>query len=109
MNDEYSKSIAKHLKKQNMGELMPGTTARRYEPKEGLSNLNERIHKESDFIDKNKNMPFTFSKPKQAKMSVIKVCSNCKNPISVNKDTVGVICRKCKTYASVEEVTFEEE
>lgn len=109
MNDEYSKNIAKHLKKQNMGELAPGTTARRYEPNEGVNNLNKRIHKESEYIDKHKDMPFTFSKPKKAKISVTKICKNCKEPVSVNKDTVGVICRYCKTYSQVEEVTIEEE
>lgn len=109
MNDEYSKNIAKHLKKQNMGELAPGETARRYEPNEGLNNLNTRIHKESDYIDKHKDMPFTFTKPRKAKKSVLKICSNCKEYISVNKDTVGIICSHCKTYANVEEVHIEKE
>lgn len=109
MNDEYSKNIAKHLKNQGMGELEPGTTGRRYEPAEGVNNLNKRIHKESEYTDRNKNMPFTFSKPKKAKRSVVRICSNCKRLVSVNKDTVGIICRYCKEYASVEEVYIEEE
>ena len=108
MNDEYSKNVAKHLKKQNMGELAPGATARRYEPKEGLSNLNKRIHRESTYTDKYKDMPFSFSKPKKAKKSVVKICANCKEPVSVNKDTVGVICRSCKIFSKVEEVCIEE-
>ncbi len=108
MNDEYSKKIATQLKKQNMSELPPGETPRRYEPTEGVANLNKRIHKESEFTDKHKNMPFTFSKPKQAKKNVVKVCSNCKELVSAHKETVGIICSKCKKYARVEEVYVEE-
>ena len=108
MNDEYSKAIARDLKKQGMGELAPGATERRYEPKEGLNNLNKRIHRESEFIDKHKDMPFSFSKPKKGKAAMTKVCSNCGEYVSVNRDTVGIICRHCKTYSQVEEVCIEE-
>lgn len=109
MSDEYSKNIEKHLSKQNMGELSPGTTGRRYEPKEGLNNLNRRIHRESDYVDKHKDLPFSFSKPNTPKKNVVKVCKNCKEYVSVHKNTIGIICRYCKTYSQVEEVNIEKE
>ena len=109
MSDEYSKAIDNNLKKQNMGELSPGATGRRYEPSEGLSNLNKRIHKESEYIDKHKDLPFSFSKPQTTKKSITKICKNCKEYVSVHKNTIGIICRHCKTYSQVEEVHIEKE
>jgi len=109
MNNEFSKDISKSLNKsKNIGELAPGETGRRFEPKEGLDNLTKRIHRESDYIDKNKNMPFTFSKPRPVKRFITKVCSNCEEYVSVHKDTVGIICRHCKKYSQVKEVYIEE-
>jgi len=109
MLDDFSKGISNDLKDTHVGELSPGQTGRRYEPEEGVANLNRRIHRESDYVDKYKNLPFTFSKPKKIKKTIIKVCKNCKYPVSVNKDTVGIICRKCNTYSQVEEVSIEKE
>jgi len=109
MLEDFSKGMTKDLNGSNVGELTPGQTGRRYEPEEGVSKLNDRIHRESEYTDKYKDLPFTFSKPKKFKKTIIKVCKNCKHPVGVNKDTVGIICSKCKTYSQVEETSIEEE
>ena len=109
MNDAHIKTTTKHLEKQNTGELSPGSTGRRYEPKEGVAALNKRIHQESAYLDKHKKLPFSFSKPFKNKKNVIKLCKNCKEYVSVHKNTIGIICRYCKTYSQVEEVNIEKE
>lgn len=110
VNSVLKDDIKKHLDKTTVStELEPGGP-RRYEPAEGVNNLNKRIHKESAFADKYKNLPFEFSKPKYAKVKkqVVKLCGNCKAPVTVATNCVGVICSKCKTYASVIEVDLDE-
>jgi len=105
-NKELTKAISKGLKKSNLGgskELSPGT-GRRFEPAGGVNKLNERIHKESKWADDNKNLPFTFSKPRKAQKAKTVKCKNCGAIKSVNKNTVGVICTECKQYSGVEEI-----
>jgi hypothetical protein len=109
MLEDFSKGVTKDLNDGSVGELSPGQTGRRYEPEEGVANLNRRIHRESDYVDKYKNLPFTFSKPKKLKKTMVKVCKNCKYPVGVNKDTVGIICSKCHTYSQVEDIYIEKE
>ena len=108
VNSELQNDIKKHMDKTTIStELEPGGP-RRFEPNEGVNNLNKRIHKESEYVDKYKNMPFEFSKPKKAKRQTVKLCGNCEAPVSVSTTCVGVICRKCNTYAQVVEVDLHE-
>lgn len=107
MNKEFQKDIQRAVAKENVGELTPGATPRRYEPAGGVKKLNERIHRESSQMDKHGNLPFTFSKPKKSAKSEVKVCNNCDAYVSVTKNTVGVICSNCKTYSSVREVSLD--
>lgn len=89
------------------GELSPGVTPRRYVPEGGVDKLRHRIHKESKFVDDHMNLPFTFSKPKKSGRSKIVECENCGTKSRVGINAVGIICRECKKYASVKEVTDE--
>lgn len=108
VNKEFTKDVKKYLDNANVSpELAPGSP-RRYEPTGGVNKHNARIHKESEFADKYKNLPFEFSKPKKAKRSTVKLCGNCEQPVYVAENCVGVICRACGKYASVVEVTIDE-
>ena len=108
VNDEFAKDLTKALSKEKIGsDLEAGATDRRYEPAQGVTKHNERIHKESKVIDQ-KGMPFSFSKPpKTIKRQVKKVCTNCDREVSVAPNCIGMICSHCKTYASVKEVEVE--
>lgn len=111
VNDEFAKDLSKAMEKTSIKtELEPGVTPRRYEPNEGVSNLNKRIHKESAEMDKHGNLPFSFSKPSQnsSKRLITKSCSNCGTHVSVGVNCISMVCSKCNKYASVEEVTIEE-
>ena len=106
-NKELTKAIARGVKNSNLGgskELAPGATGRRFEPNEGVNSLNKRIHKESKWADDNKNLPFTFSKPKKSARGCYKRCSNCGDIKHVNVNTVGSECSECHQYASLEEI-----
>lgn len=87
-----------------VGELSPGSTPRRWEPEGGLKKHRERIQRESKFADENKNLPFTFSKPKRPKRQSFFECENCGRVISAPVNTVGVICNGCKQFTKVKEV-----
>lgn len=106
MNRELNRDIKKGLGETNIGELTPGVTGRRYEPPSGVNKHNERIHRESKYLDACGNLPFTFSKPKREARNKHVACSNCGYIASVQKDTVGMICSECKTYSSVKEVSI---
>jgi hypothetical protein len=104
VNSVFKDDVKKHMDKTSISSELPPGSPRRFEPTEGVNNLNKRIHKESAYADKYKQLPFEFSKPKKAKRQVIKLCGNCEAPISVSTTCVGAICRKCNTYAKVIEV-----
>lgn len=107
VNSEFSKDISKHLDKTSIStELEPGATPRRYEPSGGIEKHNKKIHSDSEYADKYKDLPFSFSKPATSvnKRTVIKSCSNCGEPASVHENCVGIVCSECKQYASVVEV-----
>lgn len=91
-----------------MPELDPGSTGRRWEPDGGVNKLNDQIHRESRFVDEHKNMPFSFSKPTRPKKSKIIKCGCCGYVVSVPKNTVGMICKKCNKYVSVEGVVVDD-
>lgn len=109
VNKVLQNDIKKYLDTQSVSsELAPGATPRRYEPASGIKKHNERIHKETAYVDKYKNLPFEISKPKKPKKQTIKVCANCGHPVQVSVDCVGVICRYCHKYSSVEEIEIYE-
>ena len=106
-NSVLKADVSKALKNSNLGgsrELAPGATPRRYEPASGVKKHNERIHKESKWTDDNKNLPFTFSKPKRGAKGCVKKCAKCGDLKHVNVNTVGIECKICKSYASLEEI-----
>lgn len=84
-----------------MSKLNPGSIKPRYDPEGGWRKHKERIHRESKIAD-NKNLPFTFSKPKKAKKQITAKCKNCGYIASVPQNTVGMICPECKKYSAVE-------
>jgi len=86
------------------GELSPGSTPRRWVPEGGERRLRDKIHKESKFADDNKNLPFSFSKPKHLGSQVLFKCSECDNVFLASKNTVMCICSKCKKASKVDRV-----
>jgi len=86
------------------GELSPGTTSRRWIPDGGEQKLRNKIRKESKFADDHKNLPFSFSKPKRSGRQILFKCLECGNTFFASKNTVMVICSKCRKYAKVERV-----
>lgn len=112
VNSEFKKDISRIMRNSNSGqfgsqELEPGT-GRRYEPSIGTKKHNERIHRESKLADDNKNLPFSFSKPKKSGRSKLVRCCNCGNVTSATINTVGIVCTKCNQYSSVEEYVWTE-
>jgi len=94
-----------HFGSLGVGELRPGVTKRRWEPEEGISKLNKRIHKESKFADDHKNLPFSFKKPQKSLPRTTAVsCDNCGNIVYGTRITVGVVCRSCGKFSTVSEV-----
>lgn len=105
VNEAFKQDLQKHLNKQTINtELDAGSTNRRYEPVGGLKKHNDKIHKESEYADKYKDLPFEFSKPKKQRRQAAKACSNCGDISYVSENCVGKICNKCKMYSSVVEV-----
>ena len=90
-----------------IGELKPGAIPRRWEPSEGIKKHNERIHRESKYIDNNINLPFKFSKPKKTGRRSVFECEKCGNRIYISINTVGIICLECKKFVKVKEVVSE--
>jgi hypothetical protein len=87
-----------------IGELSPGTTERRWAPEGGIRKHNERIHRESKFVDSHGNLPFTFSKPKKPGRRKYVKCKGCGHISHVSVNTIGIICKECNAYRGVEEV-----
>ena len=113
VNNAFKQDMKRSMRNSGSGqfgsqELDPGT-GRRYEPSMGTRKHNERIHRESKWADDNKNLPFSFSKPKKQGRSRAVKCSNCGNVTNATINTVGIICVKCNQYSSVEEYVWTEE
>jgi hypothetical protein len=104
--DAIIKDTVKKVKSapSDFGELSPGTTGRRYEPEGGVGKHNERIHRESRYVDEYKNLPFTFSKPKRALRAVYYKCPDCEYIHRGNINTYGLICPECHKFVILEEV-----
>ena len=101
-NSAFVKDVSKALKQQSVSsELSPGSVGRRYEPECGVRKHNERIHKESKFADDNKNLPFSFSKPKKSGRTSFVECDNCGHVTAASINTVGKICSNCKKFSTV--------
>lgn len=91
-----------------MGELAPGSTPRRWIPEGGVRKHNERIHRESKYADDNKNLPFTFSKPKKGKKTDDFGCAECGRVFSASVSTVMVVCPDCKKVTKAVRITEDE-
>jgi hypothetical protein len=91
-----------------IGELSAGSTKRRYEPECGINQHNERIHKESSYVDHHRNLPFQFSKPRKAGRRQHMECTECGYTVYVSINTVGIICSECKSYVNVKEVLMSD-
>lgn len=111
VNKEFTKDISKVITNSNLGgskELTPGATPRRYAPAVGIKKHNERIHRESKWVDDNKGLPFSFSKPKKPARGIVVKCLNCSKLTHATINTVGIICTGCNTYSRVEEIEYGE-
>lgn len=104
VNDTFKKDIAKFVEKSTVSTELPPGSPRRYEPNVGLAKHNKRIHTESAYADKYKNLPFTFSKPEKSKPLKLKLCGNCEQEVFVHKNCVGIVCRHCGKYSPIKEV-----
>lgn len=105
VNSEFIKDVKKGLDKVSIRQELPPGTPRRYEPEGGVGKLNERIHRESRYVDHYKNMPFTFRKPPKPKgRSNYVACDNCGHVSCGTTVTVGVICRKCNQFSTVTKI-----
>lgn len=91
-----------------MGELSPGSTSRRWIPEGGLQKHRDRIHRESKKADE-KNLPFTFSKPKKDKKSDDFNCAECGRGFSAPKNTIMCICPDCKKVTKAVRIIDDEE
>ena len=107
-NSELNKAITKHVKNSNLGgsqELTPGSAPRRYEPASGITKHNERIHRESKQMEKNGNLPFTFSKPnKSSGKTKYLQCRECGEITAVTSkflvSKVSYECKSCRHWNS---------
>lgn len=67
-------------------------------------NHREKIHRESKFVDNNKNLPFTFSKPKKPKPDRdVYQCNRCDRVIPMDASRTHVIICRCKNFMVIEE------
>lgn len=82
--------------------LEPGSTPRRWIHESGLRKYREKIHKESKLEDQ-KNLPFAFSKPGRGGKQRQFKCE-CGHIFLASKNTVMVICSKCKKLSKVEKM-----
>jgi len=104
-NNNLINDAKRSLSNESFGDLTPGSVGRRWEPAGGIKKHNERIHRESKFVDDHKNLPFTFSKPKKQTVNKLVQCVSCGHITYASKNTVGVICSECKQYSEVKEVS----
>jgi len=110
MNDQFFKDLSRNIAKEPLNQVLdPGSTGRRYEPSCGINKHNERIHRESQYSDNYKNLPFKFRKPPKASGRKAYIqCDNCGYISSGTTATVGIICSRCKKFSSVSEVEINE-
>lgn len=104
INETFIKDLNKHVTSSQVSTELPPGSPRRYDPIDGLSKHNARIHRESAYADKYKNLPYTFSSPTKSKTLTKKLCSNCDNEVIVHHNCVGVVCTLCGKYSSVKEI-----
>ncbi len=108
MNEQYFKDVSKNIKKEPIKQILdPGVTSRRYEPISGTKKHNERIHKESRYVDEHKKLPFSFRKPlKPIGKTAYIMCNNCGNISVGTTATVGIICKSCGKFSTVTGVDY---
>lgn len=109
MNKQLIKDIKKGMSKNTIKQELPaGTTPRRYEPEAGVQKHNERIHRESRYVDEHKNLPFSFRKPQKSMGRTAYVqCDKCGNVSAGTTVTVGVICKSCGKFSTVTEIELD--
>ena len=109
MNEQFIRDVSKAVKQTKLNQVLdPGSTPRRYSPAIGERAHRERIHKESKSAD-NKNLPFTFSKPKKNGRVSYFSCNNCGYIFNASINTVGVVCNECKKFSTCTELTDDGE
>jgi hypothetical protein len=70
----------------------------------GKRKYRERIHKDAKFSSDNKNLPYSFSKPKKEKATNRHFeCSVCQEDLFGTEDTYLIICSKCGHVNKVRE------
>jgi DNA-directed RNA polymerase subunit RPC12/RpoP len=63
----------------------------------GTRKYREKIHRESNYADTHKNLPYKFSKPSKSKpLNVHYECGNCGRDFALTEDTIISICGSCK-------------
>jgi len=109
VNSNFVNDLKKGIKKEPLNQVLsPGVTGRRYEPANGTTKHNERIHRESKYADAHKNLPFSFSKPPKPRgVSTYVKCDNCGHITVATSVTVGIVCNECKKFSTVTEVEFD--
>jgi hypothetical protein len=109
MNEQFFKDAQKAVKETKLNQkLDPGATPRRYTPALGERKHRERIHTESKVAD-NKNLPFTFSKPRKPGRQSYFICDNCGYIFNSSINTVGVVCNECKKFSTCTEIIDDNE
>jgi rubrerythrin len=109
MNEQFIRDVTKAVKETKLNQVLePGATPRRYTPASGEKKHNERIHRESKIAD-NKNLPFTFNKPKKPGRSSYFSCNNCGYVFNASVNTIGVVCNECKKFSTCSELPDENE
>ena len=108
VNSNFVRDVNKGIMDNPVRQVLPAGSPRRYEPEGGVRKHNERIHKESRYVDEHKNLPFTFRKPPKFKGRPACVeCDNCGHVTNGSTTTVGVICKDCGEFSTVSEVVFD--
>jgi len=65
----------------------------------------ERIHRDSKYADSNKNLPYSFSKPKKDKPCRVPfTCVHCGRESAHTEETIAVICGGCNHLTVVRTV-----
>lgn len=109
VNSNFINDLKKGIRQNPLNQVLsPGASPRRYEPVDGITKHNERIHRESKYADDYKNLPFSFSKPPKPRGRTIYIkCNNCGHITVATAVTVGIICNECNKFSTVTEVELD--
>lgn len=63
-----------------------------------------RIKRDSEFADKSKDLPYSFSKPKKTKPARVYVeCGDCSKDLFVTDEAILVVCGSCKGITRIKD------